>query len=61
MKTNATNLKSCLDFFISFYTRGMALVSFCQTNSYAQQKRGLTESSVKYPVAESGMKAWISI
>ena len=40
--------------------RGMALVSVCQTNLYAQQ-RGPTESSVWYPVTENEMKAWISI
>ena len=40
--------------------RGMALVSVCQTNLYAQQ-RGPTESSVWYSVTENEMKAWISI
>ena len=32
-----------------------------QTNLYAERKRGLAESSVWYPVTDSGMKAWFSL
>ena len=61
INVNARNLKSCLDFFYLFFTQEVWHLLVSQTNLYAEQKRGPTESSVSYPVTESEMKAWISI
>lgn len=61
INVNARNLKSCLDFFDLFFTQEVWHLLVSQTNLYAEQKRGPTESSVWYPVTESEMKAWISI
>lgn len=55
------NLKSCLDFLELFFTQEVWQLLVSQTNLYAEQKRGPTESSVWYPVTESEMKAWISL
>lgn len=55
------NLKSCLDFLELFFTQEVWQLLVGQTNLYAEQKRGPTESSVWYPVTESEMKAWISL
>ena len=46
INVNATNLKSCLDFVYFFFIQEVWHLLVCQTNLYAQQKRGLTESSV---------------
>lgn len=54
-------LKSCLDFLELFFTQEVWQLLVSQTNLYAEQKRGPTESSVWYPVTESEMKAWISL
>ena len=61
INVNARNLKSCLDFFDLFFTQEVWHLLVSQTNLYAEQKIGPTESSVWYPVTESEMKAWISI
>ena len=55
------NLTSCLDFFELFFTPEVWQLLFTQTNLYAEQKRGLVESSVWYPVTENEMKAWLSL
>ena len=48
-------------FFYLFFTQEGWHLLVSQTNLNAEQKRGLTESSVRHPVTESEMKAWISI
>ena len=46
INVNATNLKLCLDFFLSPFTQEVWHLLVCQTNLYAQQMREQTESSV---------------
>ena len=47
---NSENFRSCLDFFLLFFTAEVRTVLLEQTNLYAEQKRGHQESSVWYPV-----------
>ena len=61
INVNTRDLKSCLDFFSLFFTPEVWQLLVSQTNLHAEQKRGLRESSVWYPVTVDEMKAWLSL
>ena len=58
---DSENLHSPLDFFSLFFTEEVWQLLVDQTNLYAEQKRGLEERSVWYPVTRDEMKAWVSL
>ena len=61
INVDSENLRSCLDFFLLFFTDEVWQLLVEQTNLYAEQKRGPEEGSVWYPVTKDEMKAWVSL
>ena len=61
INVDSENLRSCLDFFLLFFTDEVWQLLDEQTNLYAEQKRGPEEGSVWYPVTKDEMKAWVSL
>ena len=61
VNSRSENLRSCLDFFLLFFTAEVWTLQVEQTNLYAEQKREHRESSVWYPVTIDEMKGWVSL
>ena len=61
INVDSENLRSCLDFFLLFFTEEAWQLLVEQTNLYAEQKRGPEESCVWYLVTRDEMKAWVSV
>ena len=61
INVNSENLRSCLDFFLLFFTAEVWTLLVEQTNLYGEQRRGHQESSVWYPVTIDEMKGWVSL
>ena len=61
INVDSENLRSCLDFFLLFFTEEVWQLLVEQTNLYAEQKRGPEEGCVWYPVTKDEMKAWASL
>ena len=61
INVDSENLRSCLDFFLLFFTEEVCQLLVEQSNLYAEQKRGPEENTVWYPVTRDEMKAWVSL
>ena len=61
INVDSENLRSCLDFFLLFFTEEVCQLLVEQSNLYAEQKRGPEESTVWYPITRDEMKAWVSL
>ena len=61
INVDSENVRSCLDFFLLFFTAEVWTLLVEQTNLYAEQKRGHQESSVWCPVTINEMKGWVSL
>ena len=57
INVDSENLRSCLDFFLLFFTEEVCQLLVEQSNLYAEQKRGPEENTVWYPVTRDEMKA----
>ena len=60
INVDSENLRSCLNFFLIFFTAEVWTLLVEQTNLYEEQKKAHQES-VWYPVTIDEMKGWVSL